>query len=341
MKSVGSLMRWGVAGCALLSTALMSTTALASDRHGWYVGLDVGWSNINDTKVEGTPNNYDFDNGYGVLGTVGFAFHNHLRLEAEAGYRKNEVDAMNGVSATNGDLKEITGFFNLLYDLTSPASPWRLSVGAGVGVDNARFRDHTGFESRDTVLSGQGLLGLTYELGPHTELALNYRYLWNDQATLATTVGLAHPEGKVELDKHLLSIGLRYGFDDPPPPPAAPPPPPPPPPPMAKQFVIFFGFNKCNITAEADAVLSEAAASAKSSGSASVRIVGHTDTVGSNDYNQKLSDCRANAAKTNLVAKGVPEGAISASGKGESELMVQTGDGVKEPQNRRATVDLN
>ena len=106
-----------------------------------------------------------------------------------------------------------------------------------------------------------------------------------------------------------------------------------PPPPAPKQFIIF--------TAEADAVLSEAASAAKSTGAASVKIVGHTDTVGSNKYNQKLSECRANAAKTNLVGKGVSEGAISTSGKGESELMVQTGDSVKEPQNRRATVDLN
>ena len=74
---------------------------------------------------------------------------------------------------------------------------------------------------------------------------------------------------------------------------------------------------------------------------ASVRIVGHTDTVGSNAANQKLSECRANAAKANLTGKGVAEGAISTSGKGESELTVQTGDNVKEPQNRRATVDLN
>jgi outer membrane protein OmpA-like peptidoglycan-associated protein len=107
-----------------------------------------------------------------------------------------------------------------------------------------------------------------------------------------------------------------------------------------KNFVIFFGFAKCNITPEADAVLSEAAAAAKDGGGASVRIVGHTDTVGSPSYNQKLSECRAGAAKSNLVSKGVPDGAITTSGKGEGELMVQTADGVKEPQNRRATIDL-
>jgi OOP family OmpA-OmpF porin len=79
----------------------------------------------------------------------------------------------------------------------------------------------------------------------------------------------------------------------------------------------------------------------KSKGSASVSIVGHTDTVGSMRYNQRLSECRANAAKSNLAGKGVPGDAISTSGKGETELMVQTGDGVKEPQNRRATIDLH
>ena len=87
--------------------------------------------------------------------------------------------------------------------------------------------------------------------------------------------------------------------------------------------------------------MGEAASTAKTVGSASVVIVGHTDTVGSNAYNQKLSQCRANAAKTNLVAKGISAGSISTNGRGEDELLVKTGDGVKEPQNRRATIDLN
>jgi len=87
-------------------------------------------------------------------------------------------------------------------------------------------------------------------------------------------------------------------------------------------------------------VLSQAADTAKKLGSAAIQIVGHTDTSGSPKYNQKLSECRANAAKTNLVGKGIATGSITTSGKGEGELMVQTADGVKEPQNRRATVDL-
>jgi OOP family OmpA-OmpF porin len=87
-------------------------------------------------------------------------------------------------------------------------------------------------------------------------------------------------------------------------------------------------------------VLSEAADTAKAEGTAKVQIVGHTDTSGSPAYNQRLSDCRSGAAKANMVGKGIPDAAITTSGKGEGDLMVQTDDGVKEPQTRRATVDL-
>jgi OOP family OmpA-OmpF porin len=42
-----------------------------------------------------------------------------------------------------------------------------------------------------------------------------------------------------------------------------------------------------------------------------------------------------------MVRQGIANGAITSTGKGESELLVQTADSVKEPQNRRATIDLN
>ena len=108
----------------------------------------------------------------------------------------------------------------------------------------------------------------------------------------------------------------------------------------SSHFVIFFAFNKCTISREADAVLSEAVATARAGRSSAIRIVGHTDTVGSNRYNQKLSECRASAAKANMVGKGVPARVIATSGRGEGELMVQTGDGVREPQNRRSEIDV-
>ncbi len=190
----------------------------------------------------------------------------------------------------------------------------------------------------------QGIAGLNYDLSRTAQLFLRYHYLRVTDPEMVIDVTGSHTccVRVEDLEKHAATIGLRYSFGArqaaPPPPP--PPPPPPLPPPPVKQFTIFFGYDKCDITAEADQVLTDAAGAAKSTGAASVRIVGHTDSKGSNAYNQRLSECRANATKSNLAGKGVPEGAITAVGRGEGELLVQTGDGVKEPQNRRATIDI-
>jgi OmpA-OmpF porin, OOP family len=323
---------------AAVSSSLLASTALAGfERDGWYVGIEGGWVSVNDTDFNGGAD-IAFDGGLAALATLGYALKNSdWRFEGEVGYRDNDVKDFGGRVATEGNLTEYTYMINAVYDLKIKSERWGLAFGAGIGIDNPHFDATDGTESSDVVFAAQGIAGVTYRAGQHWDLALNYRYLWVNEAELQQSIQF--PERDVDLGKHTITLGLRYGYDEPPA--VIIPPPQPPAPPIAKQFIIFFGFNKCNITAEADAVLSEAAAAARAGNSASVRIVGHTDTVGSNSYNQKLSECRANAAKSNLVGKGVSDGAISTSGKGESELMVQTGDGVKEPQNRRATVDLN
>jgi outer membrane protein OmpA-like peptidoglycan-associated protein len=86
--------------------------------------------------------------------------------------------------------------------------------------------------------------------------------------------------------------------------------------------------------------LQQAIATARAGGQSRITIVGHTDTSGSAAYNQRLSVRRANVVEETLVAMGARREAISVSGVGESDLAVQTGDGVKEPKNRRAVVTL-
>ncbi len=69
-----------------------------------------------------------------------------------------------------------------------------------------------------------------------------------------------------------------------------------------------------------------------------IRVVGHTDSSGSAAYNLALSKRRAKDARDELVRQGVNEAMITSEGKGETELFVQTGDGVKEQLNRRTEV---
>ena len=121
-----------------------------------------------------------------------------------------------------------------------------------------------------------------------------------------------------------------------------PPPPPPPPPPVAapQSFMVFFDWDRSNLSQQAVQTIGQAAAAFKTRGSARVTATGHTDTSGPENYNMALSLRRANAVKNELVRQGVPADAITVIGKGESNPLVATGDGVREPQNRRVEIVL-
>jgi OOP family OmpA-OmpF porin len=106
-------------------------------------------------------------------------------------------------------------------------------------------------------------------------------------------------------------------------------------------FIVFFDFDKFDLTAEAQGVVTEAVAEARRTGAARVSIVGHTDTVGSQGYNQTLSENRANAVRDEMVRQGIAAGGITTEGRSFNDLLVQTGPGVREPQNRRAVIDLD
>jgi outer membrane protein OmpA-like peptidoglycan-associated protein len=365
-----------VAGLSIISAANSN-----AHNQGWYVGIEAGanWIGDNDFAFSddygsdewsiasldmdygyGNLNSMSFDTGWAALGTIGYGFEKNWRVEFEVGYRSNDVDAFFAGKSSwsavttestprydirSAEFDEWTFMVNVVYDIPL-TDKLDLNIGVGAGADLADFDDNSSVNDDDWNFAYQGIVGLSYALNDRLDVTLTYRYLNVDSPSFSgVREGYHGPVNeRIDLDdveKHSLTVGLRWDLHaDEAPVVVAPPVVPPQPAAEPEQFVIFFGFNKCNITAEADAVLSEAASAAKTTGAASILIVGHTDTVGSNSYNQKLSDCRASAAKSGLVSKGINEGQISASGRGETELLVKTGDNVKEPQNRRATIDL-
>ena len=78
----------------------------------------------------------------------------------------------------------------------------------------------------------------------------------------------------------------------------------------------------------------------KSNPEYSLSIVGHTDNVGSDEYNQKLSEDRAEAVKSYLVKKGVGEISITAEGKGESEPIADNNTSEGRDKNRRVVFSV-
>ena len=139
----------------------------------------------------------------------------------------------------------------------------------------------------------------------------------------------APAKGKVLLV--MLGLQLKFGST-----PAAPPPPPPvvaPP-----SFMVFFDWDRANLSAQALNTIKQAAGAYKTKGNARITATGHTDTSGAPAYNMALSLRRANAVKDALVREGVPATAIAVVGRGEQGLLVQTGPNVREPQNRRVEI---
>jgi len=110
--------------------------------------------------------------------------------------------------------------------------------------------------------------------------------------------------------------------------------------PVAANYTVYFDFDSWTLKAEQLKVLDDVIASARTGGQANINIVGHTDTSGPSDYNQRLSVRRANVVVEALVQMGARRAALHASGVGETDLAVQTEDGVKEAQNRRTVISL-
>ena len=104
--------------------------------------------------------------------------------------------------------------------------------------------------------------------------------------------------------------------------------------------MVFFDFDKSNLTAEAQQVVQQAVRTAMTSGMVRVVVTGHTDTVGSQRYNQALSLRRANSVKAEMVREGLAANNIMTVGRSFNDPLVPTGPGVREPQNRRAVIDL-
>ena len=105
--------------------------------------------------------------------------------------------------------------------------------------------------------------------------------------------------------------------------------------PAGKSFLIFFDWDKSTLTDRARAILKEAAAASKTVRHTTVEVNGYADTSGNPQYNRGLSMRRAQTAAAELVRNGVAKAEIAIKAFGDTVLLVPTGPGVREPQNRR------
>lgn len=110
--------------------------------------------------------------------------------------------------------------------------------------------------------------------------------------------------------------------------------------PPARDYLVFFDFDRANIRPDAAEVLRRVVSSYRQLNADRVDLVGHADRSGPASYNQRLSERRAAAVRQFLVRQGIPNERITAIGRGEEDPRVPTPDGVREQENRRVEIRL-
>lgn len=111
--------------------------------------------------------------------------------------------------------------------------------------------------------------------------------------------------------------------------------------PKDAMYLVFFDFDMSVVETAGQSVLDAVADEVRSRNLNTVRVVGHTDSSGPNAYNEKLALRRANAVRDGLAARGVDAALIKVDARGETDLLVQTLDNIREPANRRVEITFN
>ena len=340
-------------------------TAASAQTQGWYAGAEAGANFVPSLKFDASANVWkqQQDPGYAILGQVGYGF-GKVRLEGEIGWRQNEISKFSdslGEHPVDGNISALSVMGNVYYDFVND-SKWTPYVGVGIGGVNVKFDNlkQSGqpvTDDSDFVFAYQGIGGVSYAVNEQLSLKADYRYLRTENANLVIAPTYGGSTGNGRYESHSVLVGFTFKFGAPAPAPvaqqaaAAPPPPPPAPAPapapapvqaapIPKNFMIFFDFDKSDLTPEAKAILTQAADAAKKQNSHEIALTGYTDLAGGTEYNLKLSVRRAEAAKKFLVGLGFPANQITTVGKGKSDPLVPTKDGVREAQNRRVTIVL-
>jgi OmpA-OmpF porin, OOP family len=355
-----------------LATTALSGAAIAKDDF-WYTSLKGGATIVETAKhrVGATDvASIDSKTGYNVAGAIGYDF-GMFRSEFELGYQRAGISNVNnianlpfiGANGINNDPRgnttALSFMLNGLFDIGGGDS-WGAHVGGGVGIAQIKAKNYaTGtrvpfVSDSDTGFAWQLLAGIRKAISDNVDLTVDYKYFNESNVNLIAANG-ATLDSKFR--SHSLMAGFAYNFGGPEAvaPVAAPvaaavaPEPAPAPAPMEAApapvavaapgpFIIFFDWDKSVITPEAASILKAAAQAYKDTGQASIKLAGHADKSGTDAYNDALSARRADAAKAFLGGQGVPVDVIATTSFGEGKPLVDTADGVREPQNRRVEI---
>ncbi len=347
---------------------------MAQPIDGLYVGAGALYNFKQDEHTQRSAGSglqsglFRFDEGgFGGVGSVGYGLGNGLRFEVEGDYRQNGLREFSSATPRvqgQSTQQDYGVMANALYDIdlrpygVSFAQPY---VGVGAGYQWSHLN---GFATTNVVngnvnhLGGtsgnfayQGIVGLAFPIQaiPGLAVTAEYRFLgilgnqsFSDQVYSPTSgTRRRGNEDITENLNHSVLLGVRYTFNN------APPAPPPSPPAAsvptvapARTYLVFFDWDKSDLTERARQIVAEAAQNSTRVQTTRIEVQGNADSSGTPAYNQRLSLRRAQTVAAELVRDGVPQGEIDIQAFGDTRPLVPTAPGVREPQNRRVAIIL-
>jgi opacity protein-like surface antigen len=351
-------MRWR---SLLLPIALLAPPlAQAQPFQGLYIGAGAGYNMPMGFDAQpnapGAPATILHpDGGVVAVGSIGYGLGNGIRFEIEGNFRQSNGASISSPipQTVSAQLRTYGVLANALFDM-DVGVPWLYPyLGAGAGyawthTDPLTIAPVAGLTdtSRDTQgnFAFQAIAGLSFPIPrvPGLSVASEYRFFGLagketfhstlNPGAIASSVSLGHQY------EHGFLLGVRYAFNVvaptvvPAPPPAAPSAA------TARSYLVFFDWDKATLSDRARQIIKEAADNSTRTPYTRIEVNGYTDTSGTHRYNQSLSVRRARAVQAELVKDGVAQSAITIQGFGDTHLLIATGPGVREPQNRRVEI---
>jgi OOP family OmpA-OmpF porin len=344
---------------AMLTTAFLATAvaapAMAQPLTGFYIGAGAG---LHAPQTPGmSPSGTAYGTGlvqlneaYGFNGNgaVGYGLGNGFRFEIEGDFMQSDVRRVGGipfVTSGSGSVRTWGVMTNAMFDMDIGV-PWLFPyIGVGAGYQWTKLNSLAITQQGGTFASltdgqmgafaGQAIFGASFPIPnmPGLSVTVDYRFmdiLGGAKYDGVLTQGGISSASTLQMHNQFnndVVFGVRYAFNVPRPPapameptPAAVPAPAP-----ARSYLVFFDWDKADLTARAKSIVKEAADNSTHVQVTRIEVDGYTDTSGKPEYNQALSIRRAKAVASELVRDGVSQNVITINGFGETKPLVPTG----------------
>ena len=323
---------------AIAGLAAATVAQAAPQANTFYAGAKAGWASVhhglgqftdgNDGKIRRSSEAYGVFGGYQI--TDNFAVEAGYEYFGRAKVKYSDGDQFRHTA--HGTTLALKGSYPVLDNLDVYGR-----VGAALIRSDYKDKDVTGEltdKYHNLKVSPVLAAGVEYAILP--ELALRAEYQWVSRVgNLGKAVRKTGQETDIRYSPDIgsVAVGLSYRFGQG----AAPAPAPEV---VSKTFNlnsdVTFAFGKANLKPQAQSVLDGIYGEIAQVKSADVKVAGYTDRIGSDAYNQKLSQKRAETVANYLVAKGVSQNAISATGYGKANSV--TGNKCDAVKGRKALI---